>query len=150
MIEQLNETIREGQPAYIPKAIQPSFGWDTVVGYLSHCADTELGEPIGIMNYKLPLADDIESISPVKEYLSENIEAGILGVDLYATLTTKSDLKYHGKNDVLLWNVIGYSKLTVFENERDLEPGDLVFIPKNTEYIVKPESARAFVLFSLE
>lgn len=150
MIEQLNEKIKAGEPAYVYKAIQPTFGWDTAVGYLQHCADSEFGEPIGILNYRLPLADQIDSINPVKEYLSENIDNGILGADLYVSLSTKGEHNYTSKNDALLWNVVGKSTFTIFENERYMEEGDLIFIPKNTEYIVKPETARAFVLFSLE
>lgn len=150
MIEQLNQKIEAGEPAYVYKAIQPTFGWDTAVGYLTHCADVALGEPVEILTYKLPLAGDIESVKPVQEWLSENITKPILGADLYVSLTTKNEVKYVGKNDVLLWNVIGTGKFTYHGHDRNLELGDLVFIPKNEEYIVKPESAHAFVLFSLE
>lgn len=150
MIEQLNKKIEAGEPAYIYKAIQPTFGWDTAINYLQYCADTSFGEPIAILNYKLPLADKIDSINPVKEYLSENIVVGILGADMYVSLSTIGEHAYISKNDSLLWNVIGKSTLIAFGNSRLVEEGDLIFIPKNTEYIVKPETARAFVLFSLE
>lgn len=152
MIEQLNESIEAGKAAYVFKAIQPTFGWDTAVGYLQYCADAEFGEVIGTLNYRLPLADEIDSIKPVKEYLSENLTREILGTDLYVTLcTTSGNQKYHSKNDTLLWNVVGQTKFGVQEdNFRPMELGDLIFIPKNTEYIVKPETARAFVLFSLQ
>lgn len=150
MIEQLNNAIREETPAYVSKAIQPTFDWNTVVGYITHCADSQFGDPIGILNYKLPIADQIDSIKPVKEYLSENLERSIIGVDMYATLTTKSDVTYHGKNDVLIWNTLGYSEVEVNDNNRLLEPGDVVFIPKQTEYKISPLGHRAFVVFSLE
>ena len=150
MIEQLNKMIEDREPSYIGKAIQPTFGWDTAVGYLTHCADVELGEPVGILSYKLPLASDIESIKPVLEWLSENVDKPVLGADLYVTLTTRNEVKYTGKNDVLLWNVIGTSKLYFHEGITDVGIGDLMFIPKNEEYIIKPESANAFVIFSLE
>lgn len=150
MIEQLNAKLDAGEPAYIYKAIQPTFDWNTAVGYLTHCADVELGEPVEILTYKLPLADEVESIKPVKEWLSENISKTILGADMYVSLTTKNEVKYKGKNDVLLWNVIGTGKFTFHGVDRHLELGDLIYIPKNDEYIVKPESAQTFVLFSLE
>lgn len=152
MIEHLNQSINDNKAAYVHKAIQPTFGWETAVGYLQYCADAEFGEVLGTLNYRLPLADEIESIKPVKEYLSENLTREILGTDLYVTLCTVSgNQKYHSKNDALLWNVIGQSKFAVYEdNFHAMEQGDLIFIPKNTEYIVKPETARAFVLFSLQ
>lgn len=150
MIEQLNEKIDAGTPAFIYKAIQPTFGWDTAVGYLTHCADVELGEPINILTYRLPLADEVESIKPVKEWLSENINKPVLGADMVVSLTTKNEITYSGKNDVLLWNVAGEGKFFFHGTERAFELGDLVYIPKNEEYIVKPESAHVFVLFSLE
>lgn len=150
MIEELNKAIEEGIPSYVHRAVQPTFDWNTAVGYLTHCADVELGEPIGILNYRLPLADDVESIKPVKEYLSENLSRGILGVDMYVTLTTKSDVKYHGKDDVLIWNALGYSEFELNGNNRLLEPGDVVFIPRDTEYKITPMGHRTFVVFSLE
>ena len=130
-------------------AIQPTFLWETVVGYLTHCADNNIGEPISILAYKLPYAEQIDSITPVKEYLSENINKEILGADLYVTLTTKTEIKYSGKNDVLLWNVLGETTLTLFDNKKDIGVGDLLYIPKETEYKLKAEEANSFVLFSL-
>ena len=149
MIEELNEKIEAGEPAFVSRAIQPTFLWDTVVGYLTHCADTEYGEPVSILTYKLRGAEQIESIIPVKEYLSENIKKEILGADLYTTFTTKTEVKYSGKNDVLLWNVLGDTTLTFYEDSRDVEPGDLLYIPKDTEYKLKATEANAFVVFSL-
>lgn len=150
MIDELNKMIASSTAAYAPRGVQPTFDWNTVAGYITHCADTEFGEPIGILNYKLPFAEQIDSIKPVKEYLDENLEREILGVDMYATLTTKSDVVYHGKNDALLWNVLGYSEFEFGDNVRLIEPGDIVFIPKETEYKVTPLGNRAFVLFSLK
>lgn len=149
MIEQLNKKIEAGEAAFIYRAIQPTFPWDTVVGYLSHCADNDIGEPIDILTYKLPYVDQIDSVQPVKNYLSENVNREILGADLYATFTTKVQVKYIGKNDVLLWNVLGDTSFTILDNPRDVEPGDLIYIPKNTEYKLKASEANAFVLFSL-
>lgn len=155
MIESLNNSIKDGTPAYVAKCIQPTFGWDTAVGYLTHCADHELGEPIDILNYRLAGANDVDSIRVVYEYLNENLVKPVIGADLITTFNTKGNTKYYGKNDVILWNVIGYSGFTIIEEDgegekRLLEPGDVLYIPKEIEYTVKPESARAFVLFSLE
>jgi hypothetical protein len=150
MIEELNKRINNGEPSFVKAAIQPTFGWDTAVGYLTHCADVELGEPIGILNYRLPLADEIDSIKPVKEYLSTNLTKEILGIDMYVTLTTKAETKYTSKNDTLLWNVIGASNFILNGSERTLGPGDLIFIPKNIEYTIKPDTAQCFTLFSLQ
>ena len=149
LMEELNDRIKERIPAMIFKAIQPTFGWDTVVNYVQHCADNGLGEPVDILNYKLPVADQIDSIRPVTEYLSEHIQAEIVGTDLYTTLTTKGDIVYKSNYDMLLWNVIGYSGLSLMGEDRQVEPGDLIYIPKNTEYLFKPLVARAYVVFSL-
>ena len=149
LIEDINNKIEAGVPDFIFRAIQPTFLWYTVVGYLTHCADKQLGEPVSILTYKLPVADQIDSIKPVKEYLAENIQKDILGVDLYTTFTTMTEIKYSGKNDVLLWNVLGESTLSFYDNKRDVEPGDLIYIPKETEYTLKAEEANAFVVFSL-
>jgi hypothetical protein len=149
LMEQLNERIAGKIPTVVSKAIQPTFLWETAIGYLAHCADNQVGEPIGIMYYKLPVADQIDSIAPVKEYLSENLAAEIKGVDMYVTLTTKGDYKYTSENDVLIWNTIGHSELSVNDQERLLEPGDLVYIPAGVDYVCKPKTARAYIVFAL-
>lgn len=148
-MEQLNERIEEKVPTVVARAIQPTFTWETAIGYLAHCADNEVGGPIGTMYYKLPVADQIDSITPVKEYLSENLTREIVGVDMYVTLTTKGDYKYSSDNDVLIWNAIGHSNLNVSDEERILEPGDMVYIPAGIEYTYKPETARAYIVFAL-
>jgi quercetin dioxygenase-like cupin family protein len=150
VIEELNNRIDNKIPAVVPKAIQPTFLWETVVGYLAHCADTQVGGPIGVMYYKLPKADQIESIAPVKEFLSENLKREILGVDMYITLTTKGDYKYSSDNDVLVWNAIGRSELNINEEEKHLEPGDLIYIPAGIEYTYKPQTARTYLVFALQ
>lgn len=149
VIEQLNERINNNIATVVNKGIQPTFPWETAIGYLSHCADNQVGEPIAVMYYKLPLADQIDSISPVKEYLSENIDAEIKGADMYVSLTTINDIKYSSENDVLIWNCIGQSELNIYEESRLLNPGDLIYIPKNTEYIYKANTARVYIVFAL-
>ncbi len=149
LMEQLNERIQSKIPTVVARAIEPTFPWETAVGYLTHCADTEVGGPIGIMYYKLPVADQIDSIAPVKEYLSENLESEIKGVDMYVTLTTKGDYKYSSDNDVLIWNAIGHSELSVFDEQRVLLPGDLIYIPAGIEYTYKPNTARVYIVFAL-
>jgi len=149
LMEQLNERIESSTAAVVKRAIQPTFPWETVVGYLCHCADNEIGGPIAVMYYKLPAADQIDSIKPVKEYLSENVTREIVGVDMYVSLTTNSDIKYSSDNDVLIWNAIGYSEMKIFDEETVVEPGDLVYVPKNTEYKYKPSTARSYIVFAL-
>jgi hypothetical protein len=149
LMEQLNERIAEKVPTVVSRAIQPTFPWETVIGYLAHCADNQVGGPIGVMYYKLPAADQIDSITPVKEYLNENLEREIKGVDMYVTLTTKGEYKYSSDNDVLIWNAIGHSELKIEEENRLLEPGDMVYIPAGMEYVYKPETARAYIVFAL-
>lgn len=149
LMEQLNERISEKIATVVPRAIQPTFTWETAIGYLAHCADNESGGPIGIMYYKLPSADQIDSISPVKEYLNENLTGEVVGCDMYVTLTTKGDYKYSSDNDVLVWNAIGHSKIKLAEEERILEPGDMFYIPSGVEYEYKPETARAYIVFAL-
>ena len=150
MIEELNERINKGEASYVEKAIQPTFNWETAVGYLAHCADTEFGEPVGLLTFRLPKADDIDSIKPVKNYLSENIDKEILGIDMLVSLTTRNEIKYSATNDVLLWNSIGSGRLVLKENVRLLEPGDLIFIPKGMEYSIKPESAQVVCVIALQ
>lgn len=150
VIEELNDRISNKIPALINKAIQPSFTWETVVGYLQHCADNEVGEPISIMSYKLPAADQIDSIKPVKEYLNEHLEVEVLGADLYTSFTTKGDSKYQSKSDVLIWNVIGHSDLSINDQDRYVEPGDLIYIPADTDYTFKATQSRAYVVFGIQ
>ena len=149
LMEQLNERIEEKVATVVARAIQPTFTWETAIGYLAHCADNEVGGPIGMMYYKLPVADQIDSITPVKEYLNENLKREIVGVDMYVTLTTKGDYKYSSDNDVLIWNAIGHSELKISDEERLLEPGDMVYIPSGVEYTYKPTTARAYIVFAL-
>jgi len=152
MIEKVNELINEGKPCYVSMAIQPTFDWNAVVNHLAYCADNGYGEPIGILNYKLVGGGELPQIKIVMEYLNENLDKTVLGADVVATLkSTDDNIVYSGKNDVIVWNVIGVSTLIIKDGEsRQLNPGDIIFVPKETEYIVKPESPRAFVLFSLE
>ena len=149
LMEQLNERISEKIPTVVARAIQPTFPWETVIGYLAHCADNQVGGPIGVMYYKLPVADQIDSITPVKEYLNENLTSEIKGVDMYVTLTTKGDYKYSSDNDVLIWNAIGHSEFKLEEEKRLLEPGDLVYIPAGIKYEYKPTTARTYIVFAL-
>ena len=149
LIDELNERIDNKVPTVVAKAIQPTFLWETAIGYLTHCADAQVGGPIAVMYYKLPQADQIDSISPVKEYLSENLECEIKGVDMYVTLTTKGNYKYNSDNDVLIWNSIGHSELKINDETRKLEPGDLVYIPSGMEYEYKPTTARTYIVFAL-
>lgn len=150
LIEELNERIKERVPALAYRAIQPSYTWETVVGYIQHCADNDAGEPIGILNYKLPVADQLDSIKPVREYLTNNLEVEIVGCELGATLTTKSNDKYFSDNDLILWNVLGFSDLKITDEERTVEPGDLIYIPKETDFWFNPKTARSYVIFSLK
>jgi hypothetical protein len=150
MIEELNERIASKTAALVYKAIQPTFTWETAVGYLAHCADNDVGEPVDILQYKLPLADQIDSIRPVMEYLNEQLEIEVVGADMYLTFATKGNSKYVGKNDILLWNVLGTSELKIENQERTVEQGDLIYIPANTEYTLKPNHARAYVVFSIQ
>lgn len=158
MIEELNQSMKEGQPLFVNKLIQPSFGWDTAIGYLQQCADAELGSPIGILNYKLPLADDIDSVTPVTDYLENNLEDyHVVGSSMFVTLATKDNPLYTGSEDTLIWNVIGDGAFALVDEEKPDEEyeyrlvtqGDVLFIPKGVHYKFKPETARAFVLFSL-
>lgn len=150
VMEQLDDRIQSKTATVVTRAIQPTFPWETVIGYLTHCADSEVGGPIAIMYYKLPVAEQIDSIAPVKEYLSENLNVEIVGADMYVTLTTKNDIKYSSDNDVLIWNAIGHSELFIFDEQRVIEPGDLIYIPKGTEYRYKPTTARAYIVFALK
>jgi mannose-6-phosphate isomerase-like protein (cupin superfamily) len=149
LMEQLQERIESNAPTLVSKAIQPTYQWDTAVGYLQHCADNLAGQPIGILEYKLPMADQIDSVKPVVTYLSENLKEEILGTDMYVSLTTQNDTKYKSNNDILLYNVIGYSDFRFAEEQRTVEPGDLLYIPKGTEYSFKPLMARSYLIISL-
>lgn len=157
LINELNDSMKEGQPLFVSRLVQPSFGWDTCMGYLSQCVDDDLGGPVSKMNYKLPLADDIDSINPVKEYLEKNIDYHVIGSSLFLSFSTKDNPLYTGAEDSLIWNVIGQGAFALVDEEKEDEeydyrlvnPGDIIFIPKGVHYKFKPESARAFVLFSL-
>jgi hypothetical protein len=149
LMEQLNQRIADKVPTVVSRAIQPTFPWETVIGYLAHCADNQVGGPVGVMYYKLPAVDQIDSIAPVKEYLNENLDGEIKGVDMYVTLTTKGDYKYTSDNDVLIWNAIGHSEFKLEDEQRLLEPGDLVYIPAGLKYEYKPTTARAYIVFAL-
>jgi hypothetical protein len=150
MIEELQKEIDSKIPSIVYKAIQPTFNWETAVGYLQHCADIQAGEPVGVLNYRLPVAEQVESIRPVFEYLNENLKHEVVGADLYVTLTTIGDTTYSGSNDVLIWNVLGTGELTLDGDVRTIEQGDLLYIPAKVEYTFKPQEARAYVLFGLQ
>lgn len=150
LMEELNERIQSKTPALAFRAIQPTYTWETVAGYLQHCADNDAGEPIGILNYKLPMADQIDSIKPVKEYLMENLEVEVIGCELGITFTTKSNNSYFSDNDMILWNVLGFSEFKIGEEVRTAEPGDLIYIPKQSDFYFNPKTARSYVIFSLK
>ena len=41
LIDELNERIDNKVPTVVAKAIQPTFLWETAIGYLTHCADAQ-------------------------------------------------------------------------------------------------------------
>lgn len=149
MMQQLNERVNKDEAAYVQAAIQPTLNWESIVGYLQHCADNDLGEPVNILTYRLPVAEQLDSIKPVVEYFNNNLDKNVLGAEIFVGLTTKQESKYTSNHSTLLWQLMGQATFSIRGEKRFLVSGDLVFIPKETEYIVKPDSANAHVLFSL-
>lgn len=154
MLESVNEHINKGAPCYVERAIKPVFQWDEAVALLQYCADEGVGNPIGILNYKLPEAEKIQGIQLVREYLNENLDSKIANTQMCITLTTSENPAYKNDCGMLLWTTHGLSEFSFGDGEdkvvRLMQPGDLVFVPKDLPFKMTPLNARVFVSFGLE
>jgi mannose-6-phosphate isomerase-like protein (cupin superfamily) len=90
-------------------------------------------------------ANKITNLKPILNHLNCN-EA-----HLYISLSTKSESfgKHRDDNDVYFWQCQGITKW-VIENEKEyiLEPGDLIFVPKNIYHTVISLTPRAGISMS--
>lgn len=154
VFRELEQRIKDKVPTLMYKGIQPTFDWETAIGYLSHCADNEIGTPVGTLNYHLPVADQIASIQPVKEYIQETMQdVEVEGVDMLVSITQKGEHKYWSDNDALIWCVVGKNHFCINHEDNEEKavttPGDLIFVPANVEYTLEPLTPRTCVFFNL-
>jgi hypothetical protein len=154
MLESLNENINLNHPCYAERAIKPTYTWEEVVAFLQYCADEDQGQPIGILNYKLPDADKVQGIQLVKEYLNENLDNKIVNTQMCITLSVRDNPTYKNDCGMILWNTQGLSEFSFTDEEgevkRLMQPGDLVFVPAELPFKMTALNARAFVSFGLE
>ena len=154
MLEQLNDHVNNGTPCYIEKAVQPTFQWDDVIGLLQYCADSDIGNPIGILNYKLPDAQLIQGVQLVKEYLNETLDNKIANAQLCTTFSTRESPAYKNDCDMIIWTTQGITEFSFNDGEEDvvrlMQPGDVVYVPAELQFKMTPLNARAFVSFGLE
>jgi quercetin dioxygenase-like cupin family protein len=154
--QRLNEAMVNESWLFMEDAMPVDFGWDLPVYYLQYCADNEIGSPNGIMSYQLQGAENIKDINGVIEELNKHLRHKVNGADILLSFAKRSvsqplDTEPH---NVLLWQVLGVAELTVFIDgnkiTRELNQGDMVYLPWNQEHEVTPVTARATVSFGLE
>jgi hypothetical protein len=154
MLEQLNEQINSSSPCHVQRAVKPTFTWEEAIIFLQYCADAEYGEPIGIMNYKLPEAQQMQQVALVREYLNENLDNKIDTTQMCVTLSTKDNPAYKNDTGVILWNTHGATEFSFTDGEEEvvrfMDAGDLVYVPEGLIFKMKPLSARVFISFGLE
>jgi hypothetical protein len=154
MLNSLNEHIIRQEPCYVEKAIQPTYTWEDAVAFLQYSADEGVGNPIGILNYKLAEADKVQPIQLVKEYLNENLDKKIANTQMCVTLSTADNPSYKNDSGVILWNTQGLSEFSFTDEggevKRLMQPGDLVYVPEGLAFKMTPLNARVFISFGLE
>lgn len=154
--QRLNEAMVNESWLFMEDAMPVEFGWDLPVYYLQHCADHEIGRPIGIMSYQLEGAENIKDINGVIEGLNKHLRNKVIDADIFLSFAKRSTSHppHIDHHNVLLWQVLGVAEITVYVNgnkiTRELKQGDMVYLPWNQEHEVTPVTARATVSFGLE
>jgi hypothetical protein len=154
MLDSLNEHINKKLPCYVERAIKPTFNWEDVIGLLQYSADSDVGNPIGILNYKLPDAHLIQGIQLVREYLNENLDKKIANTQMCVTMSIRDNPSYKNDCDMIIWATQGITEFSFGEGEdevkRLLQPGDIIYVPEELAFKMTPMNSRAFVSFGLE
>lgn len=154
MLESLNEHINREAPCFVERAIKPTFTWEDSISFLQYCADEQIGNPIGILNYKLPEAEKIQGIQLVKEYLNENLDNKIANCQMCITLSTRDNPDYKNDCGMILWNTQGITEFSFGDEEEEvrrlMQPGDIIYVPEGLPFKMTPLNARAIVSFGLE
>jgi hypothetical protein len=154
--QRLNEAMLNESWLFMEDAMRVDFGWDLPVYYLQHCADNEIGRPIGNLSYQLEGAHNIKDISAVIEDLNKHLRYKVIDADIFLSFAKRSTSHppHIDNHNVLLWQALGHAEVTVFINgnkiTREMKQGDVVYMPWNQQHEVIPITARATISFGLE
>ena len=155
--QRLNEAMVNQSWLFLEDVLPVEFGWDLPVYYLQHCADNEIGRPIGNLSYQLEGAHNIKDINGVIEELNKHLRNKIIDADIFLSFAKRSTSHppHVDDHNVLLWQALGVSELSVFVDDntvikREMSQGDLVYLPWYQKHEMKPVTARATVSFGLE
>lgn len=149
-------SMRNNSWVHIESMIPVHVGWDLPVYYLEHCADNEIGKPIGNLSYQLEDALNVKDIDSIANDLNTFLPNKIIDADIFLSFAKRSTshpahVDYH---NVLLWQIVGKCDLVVYQDDfkikTTLQPGDLAFIPWFLKHEVQLTGARATVSFGLE
>lgn len=158
VVEVINKHIDLKEGVHIKRAIQP-FGWEIVLEHLQRCADQEYaGIPNGKMSFQLNQAEEIEDVKKCIEFLNEDLSLKIFDAHIFTSFTSKRDIQPHKDNhNVLLWALTENMRVQLFDDEeetpwydKELEPGDMFYIPANLDHKVEVTGSRALVSFGIE
>lgn len=152
----LNNSMVTNSWLHLTDVMPAEFGWDLPVYYLEYCAKRELGYPLDYLSFELTNAEKIVDINFYIESLNEFLRKKIVQASLLLSLTENSKgNESNGETDMLFWQALGTAKLVIdVKGDRkitkNLEQGDMAYVPAGYKYEILPVTARTTVAFYLE
>lgn len=143
---------------FLTNIFSPNFTWNDVIknidisiqnnlsGTIFEMGGISLFEIYGIKDCEL-FMETLKKNNPKNNYFTSH---------MYISLSKKSKSfgKHRDNSDVWVWQCIGRSKWSVFENSKEfqytLNPGDFLYIPKLIFHKATPLSPRVSISFGID
>ncbi len=136
----------------------PTPNWETIIKNIDNNISKNLHvrpfENFGLVTHE---TEDIEESKKIRELIKENNPEYFVSGHLYVSLSkfSKSFGKHNDTAYVWFWQCIGSTQWKVYETgnlilKYTLNPGDLIYIPKEMYHDVTPLSPRAGISFGIE
>ena len=148
--EEFLKAKEEKKHFFFGKVDLPLFTWDDVIPLFQNNVDNpEIFDPKTFNNcgFRLHDASPIEVVNSFQQELSK-ISSFKINSHIYISFTNKSEtLGFHKDDvDVIFWQVFGRTEFIVIDHQKpfkyNMEPGDVLFIPKKMTHNTKPLECR--------
>jgi hypothetical protein len=136
----------------------PIPNWETVIKNIDINVSKNLNvrsfDNFGLVTHE---TNDIEESKNIRQLIQKNNPDYLVSGHLYISLSkvSKSFGKHNDTAYVWFWQCIGSTEWKVYETEKlifkyKLNPGDLIYIPKEMYHDVTPLTPRAGISFGIE